>query len=193
MKLRENTITRIGLWLFVMLLCSNAVVGQTASMNYVRKSQMTAPYTSNPLIDFENARFRDTLLAGTFLQQDPLAEKYYGFSPYHYGTCNPLRFMDFDGRKVVYSNDMSDSERFNLMETIANLRDSQLFSKVYDYREKMKNIVTISFGETVKDQYGDNVAGQYVPNESDGGGTITFKDENSLSSFVAAEEIYHSY
>lgn len=56
MKLRENTITRIGLWLFVMLLCSNAVVGQTASMNYVRKSQMTAPYTSNPTIDFENAR-----------------------------------------------------------------------------------------------------------------------------------------
>ena len=56
MKLRENTITRIGLWLFVMLLCSNAVVGQTASMNYVRKSQMTELYTSNPLIDFENAR-----------------------------------------------------------------------------------------------------------------------------------------
>ena len=56
MKLRENTITRIGLCLFVMLLCSNAVVGQTASMNYVRKSQMTELYTSNPLIDFENAR-----------------------------------------------------------------------------------------------------------------------------------------
>ena len=56
MKLRENTITRIGLCLFVMLLCSNAVVGQTASMNYVRKSQMTELYTSNPTIDFENAR-----------------------------------------------------------------------------------------------------------------------------------------
>lgn len=139
-----------------------------------------------------NARTRDPLYA-RFQQQDPMADKYYPFSPYHYGTCNPLRFMDFDGRKVVYSNDMSDSERFNLMETIANLRDSQLFSKVYDYLEKMKDIVTISFGETVKDQYGDNVAGQYVPNESDGGGTITFKDENSLSSFVATEEIYHSY
>lgn len=56
MKLRENTITRIALCLFVMLLCSNAVVGQTASMNYVRKSQMTELYTSNPTIDFENAR-----------------------------------------------------------------------------------------------------------------------------------------
>ncbi len=122
-----------------------------------------------------------------------LADKYYPFSPYHYGAANPMKFMDFDGRKVVYSNDMSDSERFNLMETIANLRDSQLFSKVYDYLEKMKDIVTISFGETVKDQYGDNLLGQYVPNESDGGGTITFKDENSRSSFVAAEEIYHSY
>lgn len=41
-----------------------------------------------------NARFRDALLGGTFLQQDPLAEKYYGFSPYHYGACNPLLNLD---------------------------------------------------------------------------------------------------
>lgn len=104
MKLRENTITRIGLWLFVMLLCSNAVVGQTASMNYVRKSQMTAPYTSNPLIDFENARFRDALLAGTFLQQDPLAEKYYPFSPYHYGAANPMKNNDINGDSITVLN-----------------------------------------------------------------------------------------
>ena len=43
---------------------------------------------------YNNARFRDALLAGTFLQQDPMADKYYGFSPYHYGACNPLLNRD---------------------------------------------------------------------------------------------------
>ena len=46
---------------------------------------------------YNNARFRDALLAGTFYQQDPLAEKYHPFSPYHYGANNPLLNMDFNG------------------------------------------------------------------------------------------------
>jgi len=142
---------------------------------------------------YNNARFRDALLTGMFYQQDPLAEKYYPFFPYHYGAGNPLKNIDIDGQKIIFSNDISDSERLNIMETLANLRDSQLFSKVYNHLENMNDVVIISFGETVTDQYGDNVAGQYVPNVNNGGGTITFKDENSLSSFVAAEEVYHSY
>ena len=47
---------------------------------------------------YNNARFRDALLGGTFLQQDPLAEKYYPFSPYHYGMNNPLKFTDKTGK-----------------------------------------------------------------------------------------------
>ena len=57
---------------------------------------------------YNNARFRDALLAGTFLQQDPLAEKYYPFSPYHYGAGNPLRFTDRTGeawKPIVVQND----------------------------------------------------------------------------------------
>jgi len=46
---------------------------------------------------YNNARFRDVLLAGMFYQQDPLAEKYYPLSPYHYGACNPLLNLDFNG------------------------------------------------------------------------------------------------
>ena len=46
---------------------------------------------------YNNARFRDALLAGTFFQQDPLAEKYYPYTPYHYGVGNPLRYVDVSG------------------------------------------------------------------------------------------------
>lgn len=49
---------------------------------------------------YNNARFRDPLLAGTFYQLDPLAEKYYPFSPYHYGACNPLLNIDFNGMDI---------------------------------------------------------------------------------------------
>ena len=50
---------------------------------------------------YNNARFRDALLAGMFYQQDPLSEKYYSFSPYHYGAGNPLRFTDETGMEIV--------------------------------------------------------------------------------------------
>ena len=48
---------------------------------------------------YNNARFRDALLAGMFYQQDPLAEKYHPYSPYHYGMNNPLKYIDFSGEE----------------------------------------------------------------------------------------------
>ena len=57
---------------------------------------------------YNNARFRDALLAGMFYQQDPLAEKYYPFSPYHYGANNPLKHKDPTGlawKPIVSQND----------------------------------------------------------------------------------------
>ena len=50
---------------------------------------------------YNNARFRDALLAGMFYQQDPLAEKYYPYTPYHYGAGNPLKFTDETGMEIV--------------------------------------------------------------------------------------------
>ena len=50
------------------------------------------------LLDF-GARFYDPSTA-IFLQQDPLAEKYYNISPYAYCANNPVNFVDPDGREV---------------------------------------------------------------------------------------------
>ena len=57
---------------------------------------------------YNNARFRDALLAGTFYQQDPLAEKYHPFSPYHYGANNPLRYTDPTGTEIRINYDGTD-------------------------------------------------------------------------------------
>ncbi|MBQ7941334.1 MAG: AHH domain-containing protein, partial [Muribaculaceae bacterium] len=49
---------------------------------------------------YNNARFRDALLVGMFYQQDPLAEKYHPFSPYHYGANNPNKYIDKNGEAL---------------------------------------------------------------------------------------------
>ena len=50
------------------------------------------------LLDF-GARFYDPATA-IFLQQDPLAEKYYNLSPYAYCANNPVNFVDPDGEAL---------------------------------------------------------------------------------------------
>lgn len=49
---------------------------------------------------YNNARFRDAILAGSFYQCDPLAEKYYSLSPYSWCAGNPMKFIDPSGNTI---------------------------------------------------------------------------------------------
>ena len=53
-------------------------------------------------IDYHDfgARYYDPE-GGIFLQHDPLAKKYYSWSPYSYCTGNPVRFADYKGKNPV--------------------------------------------------------------------------------------------
>jgi RHS repeat-associated protein len=51
-------------------------------------------------LDYFGARYYDGGII-RWLTPDPLADKYYGWSPYNYTLGNPLRYIDPDGREVV--------------------------------------------------------------------------------------------
>ena len=49
------------------------------------------------------ARWYDSMLPGT-TTQDPLAEKYFSISPYTWCAGNPVRFVDDDGKLIIFVN-----------------------------------------------------------------------------------------
>lgn len=95
---------------------------------------------------YNNARFRDAMLAGTFHQQDPLAEKYYPFSPYSYGMNNPLRYTDQTG---MFSYEW----QANVARSIQKLNPTQYLSDV-NYDNTKNGIYKYSFNTVSKNDEG---------------------------------------
>lgn len=64
-----------------------------------------------------------------------LAEKYYPFSPYHYGMSNPLKFMDFDGRKLfAIHGTWSSSNTWRNQQALNNFASKQFGDTDYNYK-----------------------------------------------------------
>ena len=60
------------------------------------------------------ARWYDSLLGRTSTM-DPLAEKYYGFSPYLWCAGNPVRFVDPDGRIIKMPANSTAEQVFSVL------------------------------------------------------------------------------
>ena len=80
------------------------------------------------------ARFYDPEL-GRWHVVDPMAEKYYGWSPYSYTLNNPIRFTDPDGTRVDGYQDLDGNYRWYDSETSDIVyKDNKLWMKLTDDR-----------------------------------------------------------
>ena len=161
---------------------------------------------------YNNARFRDALLAGTVLQQDPFAEKYYPFSPYHYGACNPLKYTDENGKEIRINYNGTDNyvlykdgalepqngltnikypdfvhQVLNDLNTLSNI--DGIVSQRLDELQESKNIFNIvesntaTNGKSVNSAIAEDV--KKVKNGESTGGTV-FYDPNSTTSILGS-------
>ena len=126
---------------------------------------------------------------------DPLAEKYYGVSPYAYCANNPVIFVDPDGRKFDFSK-MTKGEYQSYLGQINLLRRaSPLFNTMYSSLENSKETYFISFDRvpSVVKQAGD-IDGHFVMGDN-GGGSVVFDKEKmgNITNVVLAEELFHAY
>ena len=126
---------------------------------------------------------------------DPLAEKYYGVSPYAYCANNPVVFVDSDGRKFDFSK-MTKGEYQSYLGQINLLRRaSPLFNTMYSSLENSKETYFISFDRvpSVVKQAGD-IDGHFVMGDN-GGGSVVFDKEKmgNIPNVVLAEELFHAY
>ena len=69
-----------------------------------------------PWQDF-GARMYDPDLA-RWTTQDPLADQYHGISPYAFCNNNPVNFVDPDGRKLYFANDVSEKFKQQFAEVV---------------------------------------------------------------------------
>lgn len=140
--------------------------------------------------DSEARWFYPAIMRTTTL--DPLAEKYYGISPYAWCGNNPLKNIDPTGM-IVETGSMTKTEQKEYDEMIALLSKSDLFKTFYSTLVKSDNVYTISFGQTNKDKCGNSVLGMFKPDDKTDGGSVTFLKDSNLNSSPTIEELAHAY
>ena len=110
--------------------------------------------------DFE-ARMYDPLI-GRFLTTDPLAEKYYGLTPYGYCGNNPMKYVDPSGNDIEISID----EERKTISVKANFYYNSLQleqGKGFSIKEGFQNAMNI-WGENIKSAFGNMQFNEYSVN-----------------------------
>ncbi|MBW7843483.1 MAG: RHS repeat-associated core domain-containing protein [Ignavibacterium sp.] len=94
--------------------------------------------------DYFGARYYDSRI-GRWLQVDPLAEKYFGWSPYNYTMCNPLIFLDPDGKQVWIHPETWTRYKDQLLASDAFKIALQLSGRTNDYTGPLFGKSSLSF------------------------------------------------
>ena len=99
------------------------------------------------MYDF-HARHYDPIVPH-FITMDELCEKYPSISPYAYCAGNPIRYVDPDGRKVIFAANQTDEfkQQFGFAIQIMNKYD---ISGIFSELESNSQTIRIAFGEETK-------------------------------------------
>ena len=88
---------------------------------------------------------------GRFLRPDPMQGEYPGLSPYAYANNNPLKYVDPDGREIVFAS-KEDEERFEVY--FANLRKTETGNELYNTVHNATEKFTFTFDRLTQNQLG---------------------------------------
>lgn len=138
--------------------------------------------------DFE-ARMYDPLI-GRFLSTDPLAEKYYGLTPYGYCNDNPIVFIDPNGKKI---EPFGDEEKEAYMAYRNIVFSDNRYSHIQEELIRLENaeeVFRIRIGENVsRNKGGGNFIYNKETDEFDVN-IIEFGDFNTIGKI--AHELKHA-
>ncbi len=109
--------------------------------------------------DYFGARYYDSRI-GRWLQVDPLASKYPGWSPYNYTIGNPLKFIDTDGRKIKLVGNKKSIQRLKSIINILKSTKTGFF--LYRDLDKRPEIITLHIVENLRSNDGIKLNGKTI-------------------------------
>ncbi|MDD2565075.1 MAG: RHS repeat-associated core domain-containing protein, partial [Salinivirgaceae bacterium] len=133
---------------------------------------------------------------GRWTAVDPLKEKYLHLSPYSYVANNPMKFIDPDGRKIVWADDENTKNtRVKVNELV---QKSMIFATLYNYLDNLPKEINVSTNdEILQEKYQKATEGK-DPTTKVGGVTspdgreIIFSEITSKNN-AYVEEFLHSF
>ncbi|WP_280648057.1 RHS repeat-associated core domain-containing protein [Dysgonomonas sp. PFB1-18] len=173
--------------------------GMSFADNYDKGSKQPYKYNGKELDQMHrldwydySARYYEPSI-GRFTTVDPLAEKYYSWSPYNYVGNNPIRFVDFKGDSISvpqqnqaqFTSDLNTvfgnhTQNFSYTSTGMLVYSGSTRGMTRDQKTALKGLTKVMNESTITNiiygtstQVTDNNGNTETVNASDGGGALT--------------------